>query len=304
MNRLIDAHHHFWDPRATDYPWLNGDFAGIRRRFGPEDLVPNLVAAGVAGTILVQTRSGLDETRTFLEVAAGTPLIRGVVGWLDLTDAAVSDTIAELRAGPGGERLVGIRHQVHDEADPEWLLRPDVERGIAAVGRAGLVFDLLVRSRELPAAIDLARRLADVRFVVDHLAKPPIAEGRRQPWAGLLAELGPLHNVTAKLSGLVTEAHWTSWTTADLQPYVDVALEIFGPTRILFGSDWPVCLLAAPYADVLEAARTLTGHLSQSERIAIFGRTAEEIYGLVGPWPTDGNPRPDEAVQTVERSLP
>jgi len=302
MSGLIDAHHHFWDPRSTDYPWLTGEFAGIRRRFGPEDLVPNLVAAGVSGTILVQTRSGLDETRSFLEIAARTPLIRGVVGWLDLTDAAVSDTIAELRAGPGGERLVGIRHQVHDEADPDWLLQPDVERGIAAVGRAGLVYELLVRTRELPAAVALARRLWDVRFVVDHLAKPPIKEGRRQPWASLLAELGPLPNVSAKLSGLVTEADWATWTTADIQPYVDIALEVFGPARILFGSDWPVCLLAAPYEGVLEAARTMTSRLSQPERAAIFGRTAEDTYGLSGPWPADGLPRPERAIQTVDRS--
>ena len=280
MSRLIDAHHHFWDPATAEYPWLTDDVAGIRRRFGPEDLLPDLASAGVDGTVLVQTRSGLDETRQFLETATVTPFIRGVVGWLDLTDRAISDTIAELRASPGGEQLVGIRHQVHDEPDPEWLLRPDVVRGIAAVGRAGLVYDLLVRARELPAATALARRLPDVQFVVDHLAKPPIAEGQRQPWASLLAEFGPLQNVAAKLSGLVTEANWTGWTAADIQPYVDVALDVFGPARILFGSDWPVCLLAAPYAGVLEAARTLTGRLSPAERWAIFGGTAEEVYSL------------------------
>jgi len=281
MSRLIDAHHHFWDPQAADYAWLNGAFDGIRRRFGPEDLLPDLAATGVDGTVLVQTRSELDETRTFLGTAARTPLIRGVVGWLDLTDPAISDTIAELRTCPGGERLVGIRHQAHDEADPNWLLRPDVERGIGAVGRAGLVYELLVRARELPAAVALVRRLPDVRFVVDHLAKPPIAEARRQPWASLLAELGPFDNVSAKLSGLVTEADWSSWTVSDLQPYVDAALEVFGPARIMFGSDWPVCLLAASYAAVLDAARTLTCRLSSAERAAIFGGTAEEVYGLV-----------------------
>jgi L-fuconolactonase len=280
MSRLIDAHHHFWDPQTADYAWLSGDFARIRRRFGPDDLSPSLAATGVDGTILVQTRSGLDETCTFLETAATTPFIRGVVGWLDLTDAAISDTIAGLRAGSGGERLVGIRHQVHDEADPDWLLRPDVERGIAAVGRAGLVYDLLVRTRELPAAMAIARRLPDVRFVVDHLAKPPIAQQQLQPWSSLLAELGPLENVAAKLSGLVTEADWSTWTSADVQPYVDVALEVFGPARLMFGSDWPVCLLAASYPSVLEAARTLTGQLSPAERSAIFGRTAEVAYGL------------------------
>ncbi len=280
MSRLIDAHHHFWDPEVAEYAWLTDDLAGIRRRFGPEDLAPSVALSGVDGTVLIQTRPGLDETHEFLATAAVTPFIRGVVGWLDLTDPAICDTIAELRASPGGKRLVGIRHQAHDEADPEWLLRPDVERGIAAVGRAGLAYDLLVRSRELPAASALARRLPDVRFVVDHLAKPPIAQGRLQPWASLLAELGPLQNVSAKLSGLVTEADWTSWTTSDIQPYVDVALEAFGPARIMFGSDWPVCLLAAPYDVVLATARILTGSLSATERPQIFGGTAEAVYRL------------------------
>lgn len=280
MSRLIDAHHHFWDPATADYPWLSGDYAALRRRFGPEDLSPDLASARVDGTILVQTRSGLDETREFLETAAVTPFIRGVVGWVDLTDPAIGDTIAELRTCPGGERLVGIRHQADDEPDPDWLVRPDVERGIAAVGRAGLVYDLLVRNRELPAARALAGRLPDVQFVVDHLAKPPIAGGGREPWASLLAELGRLQNVAAKLSGLVTEASWTDWTIADIQPFVDVSLDIFGPARMMFGSDWPVCLVAAPYVSVVEAARTLTGGLSPTERAAIFGGTAEEIYGL------------------------
>jgi L-fuconolactonase len=281
MSRLIDAHHHFWDPETAEYAWLTDDLAVIRRRFRPEDLAPSVDLAGVDGTVLIQTRPGLDETHEFLATAAVTPFIRGVVGWLDLTDPAICDTIAELRSSRGGEWLVGIRHQAHDEPDPEWLLRPDVERGIAAVGRAGLAYDLLVRSRELPAATALARRLPDVRFVIDHLAKPPIAEGERQPWASLLAELGPLPNVSAKLSGLVTEADWTGWTTPQIQPYVDVALDVFGPARLMFGSDWPVCLLAAPYDVVLATARTLTGSLSTTERARIFGGTAEAVYRLV-----------------------
>ena len=283
MSQVIDAHHHFWDPENTEYPWLTDELAAIRRRFGPEDLSPNLVLAGVEATVLVQTRSSLDETREFLGIASATPYIRGVVGWLDLTDPGITDTISELRASPGGERLVGIRHLLHEESDPDWLLRPDVQRGIAAVGRAGLVYDLLVRSRELPAATALVRRLPDVRFVVDHLAKPQIALGRREPWASLMAELGPCQNVAAKLSGLVTEADWTGWIASDIQPFVDVALEVFGPSRIMFGSDWPVCLLAAPYEVVLGAAQTMTSRLSPTEQAAIFSRTAELVYGLAAP---------------------
>jgi len=260
---IVDAHHHFWDPATADYPWLTDDLAPIRRAFGPADLEPNLLAAGVDATVLVQTRSSLEETVDFLAVAGGTPFVRGVVGWVDLTQPGVGDTIAELRERPGGGHLAGIRHQAHDEPDPEWLTRDDVVRGIAAVGRAGLAYDLLVRSRELPAALDLARRLPDVRFVIDHVAKPPIAAGALEPWASLIAPFRDLDHVACKLSGMVTEADWASWTPAELRPYVDRVLETFGPDRLLFGSDWPVCLLAASYGQVVDATRTLLHDLDR-----------------------------------------
>lgn len=277
---IVDAHHHFWDPAAADYPWLTDELATIRRAFGPADLEPLLGAAGIDATILVQTRSSAEETSEFLAIAARTPFVRGVVGWVDLTDPGVGDAIASFRGGPGGDRLVGIRHQAHDEPDPEWLTRDDVIRGIAATGRAGLVYDLLVRSRELPAALGLARRLPDVRFVIDHVAKPPIATGAREPWASLIKPFGELQNVACKLSGMVTEADWSEWTPADLQPFVDHVLEVFGPDRLLFGSDWPVCLLAATYEDVLATARRAVERLGQDERDAIFGGTAAAIYRL------------------------
>lgn len=276
----VDAHHHFWDPATRDYPWLTDDLAAIRRRFGPEDLAPLVERAGVDRTILVQTTSSLDETREFLATATATTFIAGVVGWVDLTDAAVGDTIAELTAGEGGSQLVGIRHQVHDEPDPAWLLRPDVNRGIAAVGAAGLVYDLLVRPRELPAALATVRAHPDVAFVIDHLAKPPIRLGELEPWLGMLRPFGELDDVACKVSGLVTEADWASWRLADLQPFVDAAIEIFGPDRLMFGSDWPVCLLAATYDGVLEAARSTTARLSPGERDQLFGETASRVYGL------------------------
>jgi L-fuconolactonase len=277
---IVDAHHHFWDPGRADYPWLTDDLTVIRRPFGPADLAPLLASAGVDASILVQTRSSLDETREFLATAAAVPFIRGVVGWVDLTDPAVEDTIAELRDGAGGDRLVGIRHQVHDEPDPDWLLRDDVRRGIAAVGRAGLVYDLLVRSRELPASRALVGALTDVRFVVDHLAKPPIRDVEAEPWAELVASFGSLANASWKLSGLVTEADWERWTPADLAPFVDHALSALGPDRLIFGSDWPVCLLAAPYATVLATARRLTAGLNETERAGVFGRNARTVYGF------------------------
>jgi L-fuconolactonase len=277
---IVDAHHHFWDPATADYPWLTDNLAPIRRAFGPEDLEPELLAAGVDATVLVQTRSSLEETIDFLAVAAETSFVRGVVGWVDLTRPDVADTIAGLRDGPGGGRLVGIRHQAHDEPDAEWLLRDDVARGVEAVGRADLVYDLLVRPRELFAALRLAQRLPDVRFVIDHVAKPPIAAGALEPWASSIAPFRDLDHVACKLSGMVTEADWASWTPADLRPYVDRVLEAFGPDRLLFGSDWPVCLLAASYGRVVDTTRTLLHDLDRDELAAVFGGTAARVYRL------------------------
>jgi L-fuconolactonase len=277
---IIDAHHHFWDPTRAEYPWLTDELAVIRRPFGPADLAPLLATSGIEGTILVQTRSSLDETREFLATAAATPFIRGVVGWVDLTDPAVDDVIADLRHGPGGDRLVGIRHQVHDEADPRWLLRDDVRRGIRAVGRTDLVYELLVRSRELPAAREIVASMPEVRFVVDHLAKPPISEGTLRPWADLVASFAGLPNAWWKLSGLVTEADWRGWKPADLAPFVDHALDILGPGRLIFGSDWPVCLLAASYEEVVVTARGLVAALTDAERAAVFGENAGLVYRL------------------------
>jgi L-fuconolactonase len=277
---IVDAHHHFWDPARRDYPWLTDELAAIRRRFGPEDLAPVIERAGIDRTILVQTTSSLEETREFLATASATPFIAGVIGWVDLTDAAVADTLADLAAGAGGSHLVGIRHQVHDEPDPAWLLRTDVNRGIAAVGAAGLAYDLLVRLRELPAALETARAHPDVPFVIDHLAKPPIRSGEVEPWHSLMRPFAALDNVSCKVSGLVTEADWLGWRADDLRPFVNAALEIFGPDRLMFGSDWPVCLVAATYEEVLDAARSVTSALSPDERDQVFGETARRVYGL------------------------
>ena len=277
---IVDAHHHFWDPTRAEYPWLTDELAVIRRAFGPGDLAPLVEASGIGATVLVQTRSSLEETEEFLATAAATPFIRGVVGWVDLRDPAVADTIARLRDGPGGDRLVAIRHQVHDEADPAWLGREDVRRGIAAVGRAGMAYDLLVRARELPAARDVVVATPDVRFVVDHLAKPAIRAGDDGPWRAGVAAFSGLPNAWWKLSGLVTEADWQAWRPADLQPYVDRVLEVAGPNRLLFGSDWPVCLLAATYQEVVATARALIAALTPSEQAAILGGTARAVYAL------------------------
>jgi L-fuconolactonase len=280
MTRVIDAHHHVLDPERAPYPWMTAELDVLRRPYPLDELLPQLAAAGVHGTVVVQARTTLDETRDLLALAAAAPAVLGVVGWADLADPALGDVLAGLRAGDGGDRLVGIRHPAHDEPDPRWLLRPTIRRGIAIVGASGLAVDLLVRPREMPAALELVRSEPGMRFVVDHLAKPPIARGELEPWATLLADLAAQPNTWCKVSGLVTEASWDASTVDDLRPYVDRALEWFGAGRLLYGSDWPVCLLAAAYDTVIATARALLGGLSEAECAAVFGGTAEEVYRL------------------------
>jgi L-fuconolactonase len=279
---VIDAHHHFWDPARASYPWMTDALAPVRRRFGPEDLEPLLAPNGVDRTVLVQTRSSVDETREFLATAALHEFIAGVVGWVDLT-ADVPKQIAALRAEPGGTKLVGIRHQVHDEADPAWLGRKDVRRGIAALGKADLAYDILVRTRELPAAVALVKALPDMRFVIDHIAKPPIASGASSDWAAHLKPLAAFPNVFVKLSGMVTEADWRRWTVRDIAPYVQRVLEWFGAERCVFGSDWPVCLVAASYARVIDVCGQAIGDIAMAEREGIFGGNAAVLYQLPVP---------------------
>jgi L-fuconolactonase len=252
----------------------------IRRAFTPADLEPLLAAAGVDYTVLVQTVPSVAETREFLATAAAARFVAGVVGWVDLTDPAVAETLAELQAQPNGTALVGIRHQVHDEDDAEWLLRPEVQRGLAAVRDAGLAYDLLVRPRELPAALATARAFPDMRFVIDHLAKPPIASGEVAAWAALMEPFRPLSHVSCKLSGMITEAGWADWTLEALRPYVAVALDIFGPERVMYGSDWPVCLLAGSYGAVKTALEEALPPLSVEEWARVFAGTAIEVYRL------------------------
>jgi len=277
---VVDSHQHFWDPARADYPWMTDEVAAIRRPFTPGDLRPALETAGVDYTVLVQTRSSEDETRAFMATAAATPFVAGVVGWVDLTAPDVADRIAALQARPDGATLVGIRHQAHDEPDPRWLLREDVRRGLRAVRDAGLAYDLLVRTRELPAALETARAFPDLHFVIDHIAKPPIKDGETEGWAAALSPFREHERVCCKLSGMVTEADWGAWTPADLQPYIDRVGDIFGEDRLMFGSDWPVCLLAAPYATVYDTLREALRALSSPDQDKIFGANAMRFYRL------------------------
>lgn len=280
--KIVDSHQHFWDPDDGDYGWVNGPFLPIRRVFTPDDLRPELERCGVAATVLVQTWSSEAETVRFLDLAENIDFIAGVVGWVDLTAPDVGDRLARFKAGRGGRYLKGIRHQVHDEADPDWLLRDDVCRGLAAVEAAGLVYDFLLKPRELPAALATAARFPTLRFVVDHIAKPNIAgSGFDAAWAERIRPFAAHRDhVWCKLSGMVTEADWHAWTPATLAPYVDTVLEVFGADRCLFGSDWPVCRVAGGYAAWVDGLTDCLSNRSADERRRIFAANATDLYSL------------------------
>jgi L-fuconolactonase len=253
---IVDAHQHFWDPARAEYPWMTDE--RLRRRYGPDDLEPLLRAHGIDGTVAVQARQELDETRELLALAASHDWILGVVGWIDLS-ADVPAQLAEFH----GTALVGVRHVVEDEPDPRWLLRGDVQRGLAAVASAGLVFDLLVRTPHLAAAVEAVRRQPELRFVLDHVAKAPHDPDEHRLWEDGVAALAELPNVACKISGLFTEA--------DPLGTAERALRWFGAERCMWGSDWPVCTLANGYGDGLP----LVG-----DDARVLGANAVGVYAL------------------------
>ncbi|QGN35560.1 amidohydrolase family protein [Microlunatus sp. Gsoil 973] len=275
----IDAHHHLWDLSVRDQPWTAG-LPAIRRSFSLDDLRPELAAANIDRTVVVQTITVAEETPELLALAAVEPVIAGVVGWVDLTAPDVADRIAALKELPGGDRLVSIRHQVQEEPDPNWLTRPEVINGLRAVAGQGLAYDLLIIPVQLPAAIEVVRNLPDGRFVLDHAAKPAIADNGYQAWHGPFAELAALPNVAVKLSGLITEADHDQWTVAEVLPYARTVIEEFGPNRVMFGSDWPVCRVAGGYRRALDVVDAAIGELAAVEQESIMGGTALVWYRL------------------------
>ncbi|WP_222432256.1 extracellular solute-binding protein [Leekyejoonella antrihumi] len=290
---VVDAHHHLWDPSALRHAWLdNAELAPLRRRFDLADY-RSAAARGVGGlpvgsTVLVQALASEAETRTLLEVAAKDALVGAVVGWVDLDAADVSEQLAGLRSAPGGERLRGIRHLVQDESDPDWLLRPRVLSNLRRVQEAGLAFDVLVRPQQLRSAAALAEKLPGLPLVLDHAGKPDLTgdptsrPDKLSSWASRLHSLATHQQVTCKLSGLVTEADWTGWSLADLVPAFDVLLDAFGPSRMMFGSDWPVCELAAPWGRWAETVGDLIDALTPGEQADILGSAATALSLAVG----------------------
>jgi L-fuconolactonase len=277
----IDSHQHFWRYSATDYPWIGAGMERLARDYLPADLEPPAAAAGIGGTVAVQARQTLEETRWLLELAERHPLIRGVVGWVDLRSV---DVHGQLREFAAREQFVGVRHVVQDEPDPRFLLGEEFVRGLEHLHPFGLTYDLLLYPQQLPAAVELAAQLPEQPFVLDHLAKPRIATwtkpGDLHAWRRDIEALAKQDSVCCKLSGMVTEAAWRQWRRADFKPYLDVALAAFGPERLMFGSDWPVCLLSGDYAEVAGIIGDFSGELSPAEQAAIWGGTARRFYGL------------------------
>jgi len=277
----IDSHQHFWSYSAADYPWIGAGMERLARDYLPGDLGPVAAAEGIGGTVAVQARQTLEETHWLLGLAEQHPLIRGVVGWVDLRSPRVAEQLA---AVADRKHLVGMRHVVQDEPDPRFLLGPEFVRGLKSLEPVGLTYDLLLYPQQLPAAAELASQLPDQPFVLDHLAKPQIARwkspGDMEPWRRDIESLAKQKNVCCKLSGLVTEAAWRQWSPADFAPVLDIVLTAFGPERLMFGSDWPVCLLSGDYAEVAGIIRDVSSTLSMTEQAAIWGGTAARFYGL------------------------
>jgi L-fuconolactonase len=273
----IDAHQHFWRYNEREYGWIGPRMAALRRDFLPGDLRPLQEALGIEGTVAVQARQTMDETRWLLELARQHSEIRGVVGWVDLCDPDLGRQLEELRAA---KRLCGVRHVVQDEPDDRFLLREGFLRGIGLLSAFGLTYDILIYPRHLPVASELVARFPEQRFVLDHIAKPPIAEGRLSPWAEGIQRLAEHPQVYCKVSGMVTEADWANWTAADFRPYLDVVVEAFGPGRIMLGSDWPVCTVAGSYARVMSLAYDYAAQFRAAEQAAMVGENAARFYGL------------------------
>jgi L-fuconolactonase len=273
----IDAHQHFWNYSAADYPWIGRGMERLARTYLPADLAPLIAAEGIDGTVAVQARQSVDETCWLLDLAATDGLVRGVVGWVDLRSDRVGGDLEALCRNP---KFVGVRHVVQDEPDPRFLLGAEFGRGLRQLQRHGLTYDLLLYPQQLPAAIELVRLLPEQPFVVDHLAKPRIAAGDVDDWRKDIRAIAGHANVCCKVSGMVTEAAWRGWKRDDFACCLDTVLEAFGPERLMFGSDWPVCLLAGEYADVAAIPREHFSRLSAGEQALIWGGTATRFYGL------------------------
>jgi L-fuconolactonase len=274
---MIDSHHHFWKYNPVEYDWIDEPMKAIRQDFLPEILETTIHKAGVDGVVSVQARQSIEETEWLIKMASKHEFIKGLVGWLPLVQ---EDIEAYLEKYSKEKKLKGVRHVVQGEPDSEFILRKDFNHGISMLKNYSLVYDILVVERQLPNTIRFVDQHPDQVFVLDHIAKPLIARNELSPWHENIKELAKRENVSCKISGMVTEADFQTWTPKQLQPYFDVVLEAFGPDRLLFGSDWPVCLVATTYKDWVDLVKTNISALSESEQAKIMGGNAMRIYDL------------------------
>lgn len=273
----LDAHQHFWQYSPAEHAWMTDAMAALKHDFMPKDLKPLLAANGFDGSITVQVRQSTEETRWLLSLAEQHESIKGVVGWVDLCSAELKEELEQFARHP---RLVGVRHIVQDEPDDEFMQRTDFRRGIARLAEFGLTYDLLLYPRHLPVAVKLVKEFPEQAFVLDHIAKPAIAEGLVEPWERDLRELAKLKNVSCKLSGMVTEARWKQWQVDDFRRYLDVVFDAFGPERLMIGSDWPVCMLSGDYASTMGIVMDYVGQMPADEREGILGGNCARFYGV------------------------
>jgi L-fuconolactonase len=273
----IDTHQHFWSYNDRDYVWMSGAMGKLRKDHLPKDLLPLIRAAGIDATIAVQARQCFEESTWLLELADAYPFIHGVVGWTDLCSEAVVDQLEQLAKHP---KLRGVRHVLHDEPDDEFMLRKTFLNGLRQLKRFGLTYDLLLFPRHLPIACNLVKMFPHQLFVLDHIAKPPVRVGKMEPWATGFNRLAEFPNVYCKISGLVTEGDWNFWRAQDFEPYLDVVLNTFGPQRLMIGSDWPVCTLAADYGSVIDLEVDYIAKLSVDEQRAILQENPTKFYSL------------------------
>jgi len=273
----IDSHQHFWRYNPVDYGWMSDKMGGLKQDRLPDDLKPLLAQSGIEGTVAVQARQTESETAFLLELADQYKIIQGVVGWLDMR---APEFKSQLEKYAGHPKLKGLRHVVQDEADDQFMLRPDFLNGLSLLADFNLTYDLLLWPKHLPVAVEVVRKFPNQRFVLDHIAKPLIAEQVMAPWEADIRALAAFENVSCKVSGMVTEATWRGWRAADFKPYLDVVCDCFGIDRLMFGSDWPVCTLSAEYGQVVGLVGDYVQGLSLEAQDKIFGRNAAEFYQL------------------------
>jgi L-fuconolactonase len=273
----IDAHQHFWKYSAAEYGWMGDSMGVLKRDHLPDELAKLAGAVGIEGSVAVQARQSVAETEALLDLAKKHPFIKGVVGWVDLRGEKVEEQLAKYSKD---KKLKGVRHVVQDEPDDDFMMRDAFVRGIAKLAKYGLKYDILIYPKQLKCAIELVKRFPEQAFVLDHIAKPFIKKAQMEPWRSHMVELAGHQHVWCKISGMVNEADWGTWKPSDLVPYMDAVLEMYGPERLMFGSDWPVCTCVAKYEQVFGIVKDWAGKLSESEQERLFGGTAGEFYNL------------------------